>query len=145
MKSKSEIASEMLISGFNCAQSVLAVFCEDYGLDKEKALKLSSGMGGGCSLGEICGVVMGAVMVIGLKYGRHKVDGIDIKGNCDAKVAKFMEEFKAEHGHVVCRDLLGYDVSTKEGKAKIRAADRATSPCNGFVRSAVEILEKLGY
>ena len=145
MQTKTEFATEVYLAGLNCAQAVLGAFCEDYGIDKEKALELSTGLGGGCSLGELCGAVMGAAMVVGLKYGRHKADDIDTKKNCEAKVAQFINEFKATHVHVSCRDLLGYDISTEEGMAKKRLIPRAESPCNDFVRNAVEILEKLGY
>ena len=33
--------------GFGCAQAVLAAFCEDFGLDVETALKISTGFGSG--------------------------------------------------------------------------------------------------
>ena len=145
MQSKVEYASEIFTDGFNCAQSVLAAFSEDYGLDKEKALKLSGGLGGGCNLAELCGAVMCAAMVIGLKHGRYKLEDTDARAICDANVASFISEFKKQHVHVTCRDLLGYDLTTEEGRARKWAGDRATSPCHGFVCSTVEILERLGY
>jgi len=145
MQTKKEYATELFNPGLNCAQAVLAPFCEEYGLDLETALKMTTGLGGGCNLGELCSAVTGAAIVIGLKYGRCTAENLVAKTNCDMKVAQFVEVFKALHGHVVCRDLLGYDLTTEEGKARKQATDRATSPCNTFVCSAVEILEKLGY
>jgi len=145
MKSKSEYSAELFNDGFNCGQSVLAVFSEDYGLDNETALKLTGGVGGGCNLGELCGAVIGAAQVVGLKHGRHKTEDTGAGKICDAKVAQFVSEFKAEYGCVVCRDLLGYDLSTEEGRERKWAGDSDSSPCLGFVLSAVEILERLGY
>jgi len=145
MQNKVEYASELFNDGFNCAQSVLAAFSEDYGLDRENALKLSGGLGGGCNLAELCGAVMCAAMVIGLKHGRYRTEDTGAREICDATVAQFISEFRAMHGHLVCRDLLGYDLTTEEGRARKWGGDRATSPCSGFVRSAVEILERLGY
>ncbi|MBI4710518.1 MAG: C_GCAxxG_C_C family protein, partial [Nitrospirae bacterium] len=41
--------------------------------DKETVLKIASPFGGGIGrMGETCGAVTGALMVIGLKYGRFK-------------------------------------------------------------------------
>ena len=145
MQSKSEMASELFVPGFNCAQSVLAPFCEKYDLDMETALKMTSGLGGGCNLGELCGAIIGATMVIGLSDGRYLIEDRAARKNCDAKVAQFVSEFRTMHGNVVCRDLLGLDITTEEGLAQKLAIPRDESPCNTFVKDAVEILEKLGY
>ncbi|NLF42508.1 MAG: C_GCAxxG_C_C family protein, partial [Bacteroidales bacterium] len=61
MKNKAEYANECFSSGFNCAQSVFSAFCEDYGLEKNQALKIACSFGGGMGhLGEVCGAVSGA-------------------------------------------------------------------------------------
>ena len=71
MKNKGETAVAMMAGGWNCAQSVLGVFCEDCGLDRETAMKLASGFGAGMARKqEVCGAVSGAIMVIGLKHGQ---------------------------------------------------------------------------
>ncbi len=38
---KLEEASRLFSQGFNCSQSVLTVFCEELGLDRDTALKVS--------------------------------------------------------------------------------------------------------
>ena len=68
---KSEKAAELFSQGFNCAQSVFAVFAEKYGISQELALKIGCGFGGGMRNAEICGAVSGALMVLGLKYGHY--------------------------------------------------------------------------
>ena len=56
--------------GFNCSQAVLSSFDDDFGLDKDMALKLAAGFGGGMGrMAQTCGAVTGAYMVIGLKHG----------------------------------------------------------------------------
>ena len=66
----SKKAKEIFKQGFSCAPAVVAAYCEPFGLEKEKALKLSTGFGGGMHLGPTCGVVTGVIMVIGVKYGK---------------------------------------------------------------------------
>ena len=62
-------------NGYNCAQSVLSVFAEDLGMSKDACLKLASPFGSGIAyMQETCGAVSGALMAIGLKYGRGKVE-----------------------------------------------------------------------
>ncbi|MHC4258915.1 MAG: C-GCAxxG-C-C family protein, partial [Planctomycetota bacterium] len=55
--------------GLNCSQAVFSVYSEQMGLDNKTAAKIASGFGGGMRMGETCGVVTGAFMVIGLEYG----------------------------------------------------------------------------
>jgi hypothetical protein len=43
---KSEDAANLFQDGFNCAQSVLAAFSRDHGLDREKALRVAGSFAG---------------------------------------------------------------------------------------------------
>ena len=47
MKTKGEIARELFLKGYNCAQSVFGAFCEDYGISFDTGVLLSGGFGGG--------------------------------------------------------------------------------------------------
>jgi C_GCAxxG_C_C family probable redox protein len=59
--------------GFNCSQSVFSTYSRLFGLNHEVALKIAQGFGGGFArMGQTCGAVTGAFMVIGLKYGKVK-------------------------------------------------------------------------
>ncbi len=78
--SKSEQTNECFIGGFNCSQAVFTSFCEEFGFDKNTALKISSSFGGGMGLlNETCGAVTGAFMTIGLKFGRIRADDTETK------------------------------------------------------------------
>jgi C_GCAxxG_C_C family probable redox protein len=55
-------------NGFNCAQAVLSTYSEQLGVDKTTALKIAGSFGGGMGhIGETCGAVTGAFMLIELK------------------------------------------------------------------------------
>ena len=70
MSEKSEKAKELFKQGYNCSQSVLAVFCEELGMDIDTAMKISSSFGGGMGrMREVCGTVSGMFMVAGLCRG----------------------------------------------------------------------------
>ena len=54
----------------HCSQSIIAAFAEECGITEAQALKLGSCFGGGMRKGEVCGAVTGALMVLGLLYGK---------------------------------------------------------------------------
>ncbi len=125
--------------GYNCCQSVLAAYCEPYGLDRKTALKLASGMGGGVGhSGEICGFVSGACLVLGLKYG---TDAPDSKLKLNPICLEFCNAFKEKFGSVKCRDIIKHDITTMEGtlKAKEQDAFKICAECGQFV---AELLKK---
>ena len=132
-------------NGLNCAQTVLSCFCEDYGLNRQTACKLANGFGNGVHSGDVCGAVAGAVMVIGLKYGQVTPDDVQAKAECNEKTQEFLNEFRDENGSILCRDLLGIDCSTKEGHALAKQRDLYNTVCREKIKSAVQLLEELGY
>ncbi|KAF5410712.1 MAG: hypothetical protein C5S47_05925 [Candidatus Methanogasteraceae archaeon] len=51
--------------GFSCSRAVLSAYGEQFGLDHERASEVSGAFGGGMGhLGETCGAVTGAFMLI---------------------------------------------------------------------------------
>ena len=139
-----EQAVKRFNSGFNCSQSVFSAFCEDLGLETEKALKIATAFGGGMGhMGETCGAVTGAFMVIGLKHGRYDPSDSESKEKTYSLVSEFSRRFKDVYGSVRCTELLGYDLGTKEGMESARKNDLFNTLCVDFVKNAVEILEQI--
>jgi C_GCAxxG_C_C family probable redox protein len=131
---------------FNCAQSVLATCGPELGLDRETALRVAGGLGGGMGrLGEVCGAVTGAFLAIGLKHGKsHPEDSeSETKEKAYALVYEFADRFRTRHGSILCRELLGCDISTPEGSAQAREKGLFSDLCPMLVQSAVEILEQM--
>ena len=66
MGNHSDTARGLFEQGYNCAQSVFAAFCDETGMEKDVALRLSSSFGGGMGrLREVCG----AVTAMFIEYG----------------------------------------------------------------------------
>jgi len=60
-------------AGFNCCQAILSTYGSELGLDESLAKRIASGFGGGMArMGETCGPVTGAFMVIGLNLNVAK-------------------------------------------------------------------------
>ena len=142
---KSEQAMAKFVGGFNCAQSVLFAFCDDLGLDKNQALKMSCGFGAGMGRKEeVCGAVSGGIMVIGAKYGRGENDERQSTEVTYAKIRELMDRFSQQHGTYLCRRLLrGCELTTDEGQRIYLGNDYFNKVCKPCVKSVVEILETI--
>jgi C_GCAxxG_C_C family probable redox protein len=123
---------------------VLSSFGEELGLDRERALKVAGAFGGGMArMGETCGAVTGAFMAIGLKYGKAKAKDDAARDKTYDLVKEFVARFKDRHGSIVCRDLLGCDLSNPEGLKTASKKGLFDTLCPQFVQDAAEILEEI--
>jgi len=139
--SKVDDAVTCFNSGFNCSQSVLSAYCEEFGLDKDIALKIACGFGAGMGrLQETCGTVTGAFLVIGLIYGNNDHDDKIAKEQTYALVQEFALRFEERNKTTKCFDLLGVDLRSED---KTIASMRIREVCPGLVKDAVEILESM--
>lgn len=129
--------------GINCSQALLSTYGRHYGLDPEIALKVSGAFGSGMGMGETCGAVTGALMVIGLKHSKVSGSRLFSKEKTADIAHEFMEKFKARHGTVVCRELLGCDVTTSKGLKTAKQEKHFKKRCPEFVKDAAEILEEI--
>jgi len=139
-----EEASSNFEAGFSCSQSIVAAFGPEMGLERTLALRVGATMGGGLARsGETCGAASGALVVIGLKYGRIEADDEEAKEKTYRLGAEFLERFNSRVGSTVCRELLGYDVSDPEQRRLGEENGISTTVCPGLVREAAEILEQI--
>lgn len=142
-KDKKQIVTEYFENNFNCSQAVFTTFAVEEGIPEELALKIATQFGGGSRKGEVCGAVSGALMVLGLKYGHYHLNAPEEKANAYSLAEDFMNRFIKRQGTVVCRELLGYNVSKSEDMAKIRELGLFQSKCPEMIRCATEILEEM--
>lgn len=136
-------AQEYFSNNFNCSQAVFATFATEAGLDEELALKIATQFGGGARKGEMCGAVSGALMVLGLKYGHCHAKNAEEKGKAYQISEEFMNRFIEKKGTVVCRELLGYDLSKTEDMKKIKELNLFKTTCPEMIRCATEIVDEM--
>ena len=82
-------------------------------------------------------------MVLGLLYGHSESDDLNTKAKAYAMSEQYMNRFIQKNGSVVCKELLGYDLSKPEEKAVIMEKNLFRTLCPEMIRSAVEILDEL--
>ena len=137
------LAVETFRNGINCTQAILSTWASRHGLDRDTAMKLGGAFGSGMNMGETCGAVTGALMVIGLRHARVSKAGFLSRDRTERETLEFIERFKARNGTVSCKELLGCDLGTPQGRAAARRDRSFKTRCPKFVRDAAEILEEM--
>ena len=162
-----EKAVALFKEGFNCSQSVFGAFAEDYNLDQDLAMRIAASFGGGMGrMREVCGAVSGMLLVAGLETGAVVGSDREKKAENYAEVQALAEQFRAQNGSIICRELLGLDKAggsetggSETGDSETGGSETGGSgmshvpeerteayyrkrPCAELVKCAAEILEK---
>ncbi len=137
---ESERARELFLSGCACSQAVFGTFAPELGLDEETAVRLSAGFAGGMRIAETCGAVTGAFMALSLANTQNGSRSAELRGPTYRAMAEFRQAFLAKHGTLVCRELLGCDISTPEGSARAGEEKMFLTRCPVFVADAAQIV-----
>lgn len=109
-KTKREQAMAYFREGYNCSQSVLLAYAEDYGIQRNMACRIAASFGGGMGrMREVCGAFSGMLLVAGLETGA--VEGKDAAGkkaNYDV-VQMLARRYRERNGgdSIYCKELLG--------------------------------------
>jgi C_GCAxxG_C_C family probable redox protein len=131
--------------GFHCSQCVLEAYSEDFGIDGRLARKLANGLAGGSTVGGECGAVGSGYLVLGLRYGNampaHGVEARE-KELWD-RIRRFVAEFKSRHGSINCRELLGVDVFTTQGRDQALKSNLFNTRCPNYIRDTIAIIDSL--
>jgi len=142
MDNKVDVAIKCFQETFSCSQAVLSTFGPEMGLERKLALRVAGAFGGGMArMGGTCGAVTGAMMVIGLKWGKTDAQDEAAKEKTYGYVRQFVDRFLSKHGSITCRELLTFDIGTPEGQRRFKEESCLSLRCSSFVRDAVRILE----
>ena len=140
-----ERALKLFSDNYNCAQAVLLTMAEHWKLENELLAKLSFAFGGGMGCGSVCGAVTGGIMAIGLKWGKSEASGKSMEtAMLNFRLAEeFCKQFRTQNKSIICRDLIGLDLSDPVQLKKAYEEKETFQNCPSFVKSAVEILATL--
>ncbi len=129
---------------YGCAETAFVVLKAAYGLrdplDSAAAVALNGGIAYG---GGPCGAVTGAALAVGLLAEGRIGDHGRAKRVAREVVADLAEAFRAEHGALDCRALIGYDLRAPGGHEAFLASDVWRDACLRQVEFAVRRLAPL--
>lgn len=120
--------------GPNCAEGMLIYALKAFNLGlPEDLLRIATPFGGGIARCEdTCGVITGAIMIIGLKYGRTNLDQDKYKAYHIGE--NFYKWFKNEFSSTNCYELNHGDYDSEEHRAR----------CGGmFITKSIQYLDEL--
>lgn len=142
MSKQGDAAYAWFLKGYNCSQSVVAVFAPQIGLTEETALRLSAGFGAGIGrMREVCGAFCGVVTVLSMVYA-DPADPKD-KSRMYALVQEAAEQYRSRNGgSIICRELLAKAGAAPAGgtAAEDRTADYYKKrPCPELCRLCADL------
>ena len=127
----------------NCNQCLLVAFGDKVGLDDATARSVGRAFGSGMGQqGEVCGAVTGAVVLLGFK-GADIEDEEKAQDRATELAKEFFRRFKARHGALRCKELLGVDKSTEAGRKEATDRKLSETHCRGYVTTVAEILDDM--
>jgi len=123
-----------------CAEAILAAGCDGLGIRSDLIPDIALGLGGGVGCqGRICGLVTGGAMVLSLAMARKQPDYAKrMMPTLMASGEYFQACFKAL-GTCNCRKLSGLDLTTPQGRMKLKTSVKA-KVCSKYVNKAARIL-----
>jgi C_GCAxxG_C_C family probable redox protein len=125
--------------GFLCSESVLMALADCLGVSSELIPRVATGFSAGIGRsGEVCGAVSGAVLGLGLCFGRSK-PGLGQEPKPHWYSRKLVDGFREKYGHVRCGDLLGLDISREEDYKAYRERGLWATACREYIATAAGI------
>ena len=76
-------------------------------------------------------------------YHQTKVSSLYVDHLTIDMILDFLDQFTAKNGSTVCKELLGYDISSPEDFKKAEEAGLFETLCPRLIQSSVEIIEKI--
>jgi C_GCAxxG_C_C family probable redox protein len=128
-------------NGCSCSEAIMTAFSKGYGLDRGMAMRLASGFWGGMGLmGETCGAITAAFMIIGLKFGTDDITDSYSRQNTYLMVAEFAERFEKMKGSIRCRELcVGHSMATPKAAKALRESGKPRE----MILAAAELLGEM--
>lgn len=134
-------AEARFASGLYCAESVALALADELGGDAALLPRIATAFCSGMArMGGPCGALTGAMMGIGLAFGRSGASE-SVQPAYDA-TRTLIREFEQAFGGRDCRVLLGCDLDTPEGQAAFRE-QRLAARCARYTGAAAEIAARL--
>lgn len=101
---------------------------------------IATGFGAGISRhGEVCGALSGALMGLGLRFGRSQVSETPQDTSPYQFGRIIVNLFVSRFGNIRCHDILNLDISSDEGVKKYRELNLWESKCRELIRITTEL------
>lgn len=141
MSKRAELANTYHERGYSCAQAVACAFSDVIGLEEEKIAAMLSGFGGGFRAGEICGVISGAITVLGAKWPHAVAEDQQAKEFAAEKAREFHRLWREKFPEVRCEPLKELSCAAEQSPTAQKLG--LEKNCAVYIVAAVEIVEQM--
>jgi len=112
---------------------------EKHNIQSDIIPAVASGFCGGMSRTDgLCGALVGGIMALGVVYGRNS--SADSPKKIYALTERLVRNFEKQFGSRNCSDLLGCDISTREGEAVFEAKKLGKTRCLDMTVKTTELV-----
>jgi len=126
-----------------CGEAMLLGCIEVLDIESSLIPDIALGMGGGIGLqGRTCGIVTGAAMVTGVVVGSREEEYKKRKMRVFSVCGKFLQWYENERGTLLCRKISELDLTTPEGRDKLKAGVKVNR-CGPIIRTAARMLAEI--
>lgn len=107
----------------------------------ERITRMATALPGGLNLrGGTCGILLGALAAVGLKYGSVKREERQTSGKLGLRVYDFFQELtRKKYGTINCRDISRCDF-TKPEEAKAYLGSAAQQECAALIVDTLQFV-----
>lgn len=118
---------------------MLLAVAEKHNIQSDVIPGIASGFCGGMSrTAGLCGALVGGVMALGILYGRKSSE--DSPKKIYALSERLVRDFEERLGSRNCSDILGCDISTREGEAVFKANNLMKTACLDATVQAADLV-----
>ncbi len=133
-KMAEELASTYGPQYHGCAQIVVATLMEILGISDEQVLMAASCFAGGGKRCLTCGALSGGLIILGLKYGRRRLeDGVEAEEAALEPACDLVDRFKEVYKTTDCCELTGYYLGDPAQFKAFLESPEAMEKCTGLV------------
>ena len=127
-----------------CSQSILLAFQELLGMEDELTFKAAGPLCVGLGMGKTCGALTGGMMVLGMKYGRTRIDeGLGGLFSGILIAQSLVQRFEQEYGTTACREISKLDWTDSDAVIQAVNNPEFMAMCANVVGATAEMVAKI--
>ena len=145
-KETMQLSGDFAEQDFLCSEAVLMALAKHQNVKSDLIPRIATGFGAGIGrAGEVCGALAGAIMGLGIRFGRSKVEEEESDERPHAFAQTMVNLFITRYGHTRCCDLIGLNLAKEQDRQKYYAQELWKTKCRDFVQTtaglAYDLLE----
>ncbi len=135
-----DLAALKAEEGWLCSEAVLQALAEALNVSSELIPRIATGFAAGIGRsGEVCGAVSGAILGLGLKYGRNNLEEAPPGRRPHWFATELIQAIKERHGTVTCAGVLDLDLKDPGDLETYYKLDHWNTTCRELIKETTAL------